>query len=167
VHSRRADISSAPISRRISHRGLTVTPCGIVSPSSLHCDSALIRLGLLSLGCTVLFFRATQRTGFSILFGIFGLGSLTAGAVPQTLLSVHVLGSVAAFIGGSIAAMLALRFLSSPLKYCSLAVGLLSFACLISLRFDGPFYRENGIFGLGFGGSERMMVSPIIIWVSP
>jgi len=146
------------------HRGLAVTPCVIVSPPSFYFDSALIALGLLSLVSAVLFFRATKRTGFSTLFGIFGLGSLIAGAVPETLLSVHELGSLAAFIAGSIAAMLAFRFLSSPLRYCSLVLGLLSFVCLIPLTFDGPFYRWNGIFGLGLGGIERMVVYPIMLW---
>ena len=45
-----------------------------------------------------------------------------------------------------------------------LALGLLSFASLLALTFEGPFFRWNGIFGLGLGGIERMVVYPIIIW---
>jgi hypothetical membrane protein len=146
------------------HRGLVVTPCVIVSPSSFIWNTTLALMGLLSLVSAVLFYGATRNKGFSILFGVWGLGALIAGAVPETLLSVHQLGSLAAFVGGSIAAMVAFRFLSSPLKYFSLVLGLLSFASLIPVTFSGPFYRWNGIFGLGLGGIERMVVYPIVIW---
>jgi hypothetical membrane protein len=146
------------------HRGVDTAPCLIVAPASLIWNTTLVLMGLLSLAGAILFYRVTRRTGFSILFGIWGLGSLIAGAVPETLLSVHELGSLVAFVGGSIAAMIAFRFLSAPLKYCSLVLGVLSFASLIPLTFDGPFYRWNGIFGLGLGGIERMVVYPVIIW---
>ncbi len=118
-------------------------------------------MGLLSLVSALLFYSATRKTGFSILFGIWGLGSLIAGAVPETLLSVHEVGSLAAFMAGSVAAMVAFGFFSAPLKYFSLALGVISFASLIPVTFDGPFYRWNNIFGLGLGGIERMVVYPI------
>jgi hypothetical membrane protein len=146
------------------HRGVAVAPCVIVSPSSFIWNSTLALMGLLSLASAILFYSATRKVGFSILFGLWGLGALIAGAVPETLLSVHELGSLAAFVGGSLAAMIAFRLLSSPLRFFSLLLGLLSFASLIPSTFSGPFYRWNGIFGLGLGGTERMVVYPIIIW---
>ncbi len=150
------------------HRGLSltpITPCVIVSPSSLIWDTTLSLMGLLSLVSAVLFYGATRKKGFSILFGIWGLGALIAGAVPENLLlSVHELASLAAFLGGGIAAIVAFWFLKSPLKYLSLVLGLFSFASVIPVTFEGPFFRWNGIFGLGLGGIERMVVYPIIIW---
>jgi len=146
------------------HRGLLLTPCVIVSPSSYIWDTTLFLMGLLSLVSAILFYGATRKKGFSILFGIFGLGALIAGAVPETLLSVHELASNASFLGGSTAAIVAFWFLKSPLKYLSVALGLFSFASLIPLTFEGPFFRWNGIFGLGLGGIERMVVYPIVIW---
>jgi len=145
-------------------RGLVPIACVIVSPSSLIWDSTLALMGLLSLVSAVLFYAATRKRGFSILFGLWGLGAFIAGVVPETLLSVHELASTLAFVGGSLAAIVAYRFLPSPLKYLSVVLGLLSFASLIVLIFEGPFYRWNGIFGLGVGGIERMVVYPIIIW---
>src|SRR6266581_3339754 len=95
------------------HRGLVSgTPCVIVSPSSLIWDTTLSLMGLLSLVSAVLFYGATRKKGFSILFGIWGLGALIAGAVPENLLlSVHELASLAAFLGGGIAAIVAFWFL--------------------------------------------------------
>ena len=145
-------------------RGLVPIACVIVFPSSLIWDSTLSLMGLLSLVSAVLFYAATRKRGFSILFGLWGLGAFIAGVVPETLLSVHELASTLAFVGGSLAAIVAYRFLPSPLKYLSVVLGLLSFASLIVLIFEGPFYRWNGIFGLGVGGIERMVVYPIIIW---
>ncbi len=147
------------------HRGLVSgTQCVIVSPSSLIWDTTLALMGLLSLVSAVLVYSATRKKSFSILFGIWGLGALIAGAVPETLLSVHELASIASLLGGSIAAIVAFWFLKSPLKYLSLVLGLFSFASLIPLTFEGPFFRWNGIFGLGLGGIERMVVYPIVIW---
>jgi hypothetical membrane protein len=147
------------------HRGLVSgTPCVIVSPSSLIWDTTLALMGLLSLVSAILVYGATRKKGFSILFGIWGLGALIAGAVPETLLSVHELASLASLLAGSIAAIVAFWFLKSPLKYLSLVLDLFSFASLIPLTSEGPFFRWNGIFGLGLGGIERMVVYPIIIW---
>ncbi len=146
------------------HRGLLLTPCVVVSPSSLIWDTTLTLMGLLSLVSAILVYGATRKKGFSILFGIWGLGTLIAGAVPETFLSVHELASYAAFLGGSIAAIAAFWFLKSPLKYLSLVLGLFSFASLIPLTSEGPFFRWNGIFGLGLGGIERVVVYPIVIW---
>jgi hypothetical membrane protein len=146
------------------HRGLVPTACVIVSPSSLIWDSSLALMGLLSLVSAVLVYAVLRKKGFSMLFGLWGLGAFIAGVVPETLLSVHEIASLVAFVGGSFAAIVAYRFLTSPLKYLSVALGLFSFACIIALTFDGPFFRWNGIFGLGLGGIERMVVYPIIIW---
>src|SRR6266567_4987665 len=94
------------------HRGLLLTPCVVVSPSSFIWDTTLSLMGLLSLVSAVLFYGATRKKGFSILFGIWGLGALIAGAVPENLLlSVHELASLAAFLGGGIAAIVAFWFL--------------------------------------------------------
>ena len=145
-------------------RGLVPIACVIVSPSSLIWNSTLSLMGLLSLVSAILVYAALRKKGFSMLFGLWGLGALIAGGVPETLLSVHEAASTLAFVGGSMAAIVACRFLPSPLKYLSLVLGLLSFASLLVLIFEGPFYRWNGIFGLGVGGIERMVVYPIIIW---
>src|SRR5712691_9732746 len=170
-HRRRNTVSQLQHTTQLSqrpratcHRGLLLTPCVIVSPSSYIWDTTLFLMGLLSLVSAILFYGATRKKGFSILFGIFGLGALIAGAVPETLLSVHELASNASFLGGSTAAIVAFWFLKSPLKYLSVALGLFSFASLIPLTFEGPFFRWNGIFGLGLGGIERMVVYPIVIW---
>jgi hypothetical membrane protein len=145
-------------------RGLVPIACVIVSPASQIWNSTLALMGLLSLASAVLVYAATRKKGFSLLFGLWGLGAFIAGVVPETLLSVHELASTLAFVGGSIAAIVAYRFLPSPLKYLSVVLGLLSFVSLFVLIFEGPFYRWNGIFGLGLGGIERMVVYPIIIW---
>ena len=73
----------------------------------------------------------------------------------------HEIASTLAFVGGSLAAIVAYRFLTSLFKYLSVVLGLFSLASLIVLTFEGPFYRWNGIFGLGVGGIERMVVYPI------
>ena len=145
-------------------RGLVPIACVIVSPASQIWNSTLALMGLLSLVSAVLVYAATRKKAFSIFFGLWGLGAFIAGVVPETLLSVHELASTVAFVGGSLAAIVAYRFLPSPLKYLSVVLGLLSFASLFVLIFEGPFYRWNGIFGLGVGGIERMVVYPIIIW---
>ena len=146
------------------HRGLAAAPCVVISPSSVIWNTTLSVMGLLSLISAVLLYRATRAKALSIFMGIFGLGALIAGLVPETLLPIHELGSLAAFIGGSLAAIVAYRALSAPLKYFSLVLGLFALAGLIPLTFQGPFYRWNEIFGLGPGGIERMVVYPIVIW---
>jgi hypothetical membrane protein len=146
------------------HRGLAAAPCVVVFPAAPIWNATLSLLGLLSLISAVLMVRATRARAMSGFFGAYGLGALIAGVVPETLLAVHELASLAAFIAGGVAAILAFRKFSSPLRQFSLALGVIALLCVIPLTFQGPFYRWNDIFGLGLGGVERMVVYPIIIW---
>src|SRR5215469_9643728 len=61
------------------HVGLSVTPCVVLSPSSPIWNTTLALMGLLSLASAVLFYRASGKKGFSILFSIWGLGAFIAG----------------------------------------------------------------------------------------
>ncbi len=146
------------------HRGLAATPCVIVDTPSLIWNTTLSLLGLLSLVAAVFFYRATRRRAFTISFAIFGTGALVAGVVPETLLSVHETASLLSFLGGGVAAILATRFLKTPINLFSAVLGALALIATFVVAFQGPFFRWNGVFGLGLGGIERMVVYPLVIW---
>ncbi len=141
-----------------------VVSCIINYPSSIIFDATLALMGLFALASANLFrSEVPRRRGFVIFFGLFGLGTLLAGVFPETFQPVHELGSFLAFVSGGIAAILAFRFVKSPVRYVSLALGILILAWLLPVLFSGPFSRAfGGVLGSGF--TERMAVYPIVIW---
>jgi hypothetical membrane protein len=143
----------------------STTPCMIVQPSSIIFDSTLILQGLLSMMAAYFFYRATKAKAFTLLFGLYGFGTLIAGVFPETTIIVHELGALVAFICGSVSAIVSIRFLDkSPLRYVSIALGALALSALVPVVLSGTFMRLNNEFGLGIGGMERLIAYPIIIW---
>jgi hypothetical membrane protein len=137
--------------------------CTINYPSSTIWNATLALMGLFAVSSAYLFRLEVKKRTFTIFFGLWGLGSLLAGIFPETYLGIHELSSYIAFVSGAIAAILAFRFIRSPFRYVSLALGILVLAWLFPVLFSGPFTRAFGG-KLGAGFVERMAVYPIVIW---
>jgi hypothetical membrane protein len=147
------------------HSGAGTSACFIVQPSSIIFNSALFLLGLLSIASAYLIYRALGRRLFPTLFGLFGVGTLLAGVFPETFIMVHELASLLAFVCGGIAVLSSVSLgLEMPkfFRYVSVLLGVLALAALIPVVFSGPFMRLNNDFGIGPGGTERIVAYPIV-----
>ena len=79
------------------------------------------------------------------------------GLFPETMLSLHIPFAFIAFFIGPLALIASYRITKSPLNYISVILGLVSLLALTCLHLRTTF-------GLGVGGTERMIAYPILIW---
>ena len=91
------------------------------------------------------------------------IGLILAAISPENVNGfVHGLGALFIFVGGSIALIYDFLVLDSGYRYFSLLLGVLTG---ISTIVEVFYYMFPGaIYLLGYGGVERMIVYPLLIW---
>ncbi len=122
-----------------------------------------------------LFRKGVWNNAWSILFGAAGIGALGVGLFPEDLLlSLHGIFALMAFVcsGASLVsaamAMRTDRHWSKGWFNYTLMSGLLSLAFALILTL--PYFKvipRWPVFGdsLGFGGIERLVIVPVILWL--
>ena len=131
------------------------------APTALLWDGQLFVTGILSLAGIVLFFRSSslkipRRRLTSVLYLLPPTGTIVVSLVPEnTILAIHTGAALLIFTFGGISAMYAYRLISSPFRYFSLIIGIISLAATPLLGFPSI---------VGFGLAERLVVYPLGIW---
>jgi hypothetical membrane protein len=86
-----------------------------------------------------------------------GIGAMGVGLFPETAGAIHGVVSLIAFLFGGLSAITSYKLLKPPFSYSAVLLGALS---LVALALFG-----SGIYlGLGWGGMERMIVYPTLLW---
>ncbi len=122
-----------------------------------------------------LFRKGAWHSVWSILFAAAGIGAMGVGLFPEDLLlSLHGVSALIAFVcsGASlVAASMAMRkdrrWSGGWQKYTMLSgLASLAFAVILMLPDFGVIQRWPVIGdGLGFGGLERLIILPVILWI--
>ncbi|MDS0257420.1 DUF998 domain-containing protein [Thermoplasmatales archaeon AK] len=134
----------------------------IGSPTQILWDSQLFAVAALSMAGMVLFFffsnslSIRNRRFVGVLFTTPGIGSLIVSMVPENLnIVIHTFGAFVNFLFGAISAIYAIRFIRGWFRFFSIFLGLITLF-FTTLLVNPPF--------IGFGGIERMVVYPIVLW---
>src|SRR5438105_2356187 len=150
------------------HNATMPTPgsCVIFQPSSIIWNTVLSLLGILTMASAYMIYRGLGNRLFSTLVGLFGLGALIAGVVPENVdLTTHGLGALVSFVAGAIAAVTVYRAkLEAPpyFRYFSILFGIISLAGLAIMLSVSFATLESSI--IGHGGDERVIVYPLLVW---
>jgi len=150
------------------HNATMPTPgsCVIFQPSSIIWNTVLSLLGILTMASAYMIYRGLGNRLFSTLVGLFGLGALIAGVVPENVdLTTHGLGALVSFVAGAIAAVTVYRVrLEAPsyFRYLSMLFGVISLAGLAIMLSTSFATLESSV--IGHGGDERIIVYPLLIW---
>ena len=148
----------------ISDLGGTEPPASLVlQPSATIFDTTMIVAGLLVLGGAVALHRAIGRWSATLVVVAMGAGVLGVGLFPGSTGTIHALFAELAFIGGGIAAIVTARTTEPPFRYLAVALGTISLAALGSYAVLGD---ASPLAGLGFGGLERWIAYPLVIWLT-
>jgi hypothetical membrane protein len=108
--------------------------------------------------------RNTGKRGLFILYLLPAIGVLLAISSPENVnVAIHSVGAVIAFIPGAMAAIYSYKLIQSELKYFSLVLGFVSLFGVI-LEF-GAYYSYIVQQVLGPGGTERVIVYPLLVWL--
>lgn len=147
----------------ISDLGATRPPNSVIlQPSATIFDATMIVTGLMIIGGAFFIHRIFCRVSVTTPLALLGIGALGVGIFPGNYAVMHPIFAMLTFVAGGLAAILAYKVATSPLKYISVLLGTIS---LLSL-FLAIFLGEARLMGvLGDGGVERWVAYPVVLWL--
>ncbi|MCL5874678.1 MAG: DUF998 domain-containing protein [Candidatus Thermoplasmatota archaeon] len=128
-----------------------------VGSTGLLFDTSISLLGLAVIASAYFLYRGFDAKVFPILMGLTGLGALLVGIFNENFGAIHGYVSDFTFILGPLTAIYAYRYQTSPFRYISVALGVLSYLAIFE-------FMVGGSPALGVGGWERMIVYPFLLW---
>jgi len=128
--------------------------------TTLLWDPLLFVTGVLWLLGMYFFLRRSGRGKLTLaLYILAPFGQITVSLFPEnTVLAIHTVGALIAFILGGVSALFTYRLTRSPFRYFSVLLGAVALASLV-------FFVSGHDLGLGVGGMERMIVYPMTLWL--
>jgi hypothetical membrane protein len=119
-------------------------------------DTSISLLGLAVIATAYFVYRGFDDKIFPILMALTGLGALLVGVFNENFGSIHGYVSDFTFIVGPLTAIYAYRYETSPFKFISVGLGVLSYFAMVLFLYGSPV--------LGVGGWERLIVYPFLLW---
>lgn len=128
-----------------------------VGSTALLFNTSVFLVGVLSIGGAYFLHRMHRRKLLTILFVLGGVGAMGVGLFPETIPAAHGIFAFTAFVFGGIAAIVAYPLEKEPLNYISVFLGVFGLAAVV-------LFSSGTYLGLGYGGMERMIVYPVLLW---
>ncbi len=140
-----------------SVRNNYISDLGVGSTASIF-NTSIIIFGILIVITSYLVYKGFNAKLFPSLMFIAGAGAALVGVFPENSpYNIHTIVSFITFFFGSLAVISSFKLQKPLMSYISLIVGLISFISLI-------LYVSGITLGIGFGGLERMIAYPILLW---
>lgn len=142
-----------------------------VGPSADIFNSSVFLLGLAAVA-SVYYLRKCfpgNRVFHAFMF-LCGFGAMGVGVFSEKFGIIHTIFSLTTFVFGSLSAIASFKVQRKPFSYFSLALGIISIISLtIFVAFELSEYLMSSLsqfnyLGLGWGGMERMIVYPVLVW---
>jgi hypothetical membrane protein len=130
-------------------------------PSAAIFNGAMLVAGAAIATATLLLARGGVRVSTVLPLAGLGIGMLLVGVFPgNTVMAVHQLVALLAFVSGGLAAILTARLLPRPLRPVQTLLGAAALAFLLGYQLLGGLtvFEE-----LGEGGTERWIVYPVAL----
>ncbi|MBC7091883.1 MAG: DUF998 domain-containing protein [Nitrososphaeria archaeon] len=143
-----------------------------VGPSSNIFNSSVFLLGFAA-AASVYYLRKSfpGKRIFHVFMLLCGVGAMGVGVFTEKFGIVHTIFSLIAFVFGALSAMASFKVQKKPFSYFSLVLGTISIIALIIFvvfevqeYFWTPSLSQFNYLGLGWGGMERIVVYPVLVW---
>jgi hypothetical membrane protein len=145
-------------------QGGAISDLGTIPETRLLFNASLLAVGILNVLSGVLLFLRHPSHWILGLFTLAGVGALGAGLFPLDSGGPHGLFALVAFVAFNLEALAVASIVRGPMRAVSLlagAVGLV-FVVLMGIGDSG----NAAAFGpIGHGGTERMIVYPVMLWM--
>jgi len=141
-----------------------ISDLGTIPETALLFNTSLIVTGILVIASGLLLHRGHGRNSVTALFVLAGIGAIGAGAITLSTPGIHGLFALLAFVAFNVLAIACASLVKGPMRYLSLAVGVIGLLFLV-LHFLGDANIADLYGPMGHGGSERMIVYPVILWL--
>jgi hypothetical membrane protein len=130
-------------------------------PSAAIFNATMVIGGALITAAAALLARSRVRPSAYLPVGGLGVGMVLVGVFPgNTVMAVHQLVSLLAFVSGALAAILTAGLLPRALRPVQIVLGVVALGFLLGYELFG----ELAFFeALGEGGTERLIVYPVAL----
>ncbi|WP_158056190.1 DUF998 domain-containing protein [Halorussus halophilus] len=155
---------AAAIAPNYDFGGGAISDLGVVPETALLFNVSLVAVGVLNLLGGYFFYRTHGARWILAVFALAGLGAVGAGLFPLDTGGLHGLFALLAFLFFNVQALASATRLSGAMRAMSILAGGvgLVFVVLMAIGDAG----NAAAFGpIGHGGTERMIVYPVMLWL--
>lgn len=155
---------AASIAPGYDYHSAAISDLGVIDSTAALFNVVLVVVGGLNIAGGYLFYREHRRAWLLALFLVGGVGAIGAGLNPLSTGTVHSLFALFGFLFFNLEAVGSAAVVSGLMKGVSFAAGTIGLLyTLVMLVGDSG---SAGVFGpIGHGGSERMIVFPVMLWL--
>ena len=141
-----------------------ISDLGVFPETSLLFNASLFVVGILNILGGYAFYRYHGQRWLFATFAIAGLGAVGTALVPLNVSDVHGLFALVAFLFFNLQAIGTATRLDGAMRALSIVAGVLGLAFVVVMAIgDGG---NTAVFGpIGHGGTERMIVYPVMLWM--
>lgn len=141
-----------------------ISDLGRLPETALLFNVSLIAVGALSVVGGYLFFRSHGRMWLLALYVLAGIGAAGAGVFPLGTSDLHSIFALLAFLFFNLLAIGTGAVLSGPMRWISFVAGLVGMVFVV-LMVIGDSGNTAAFGAIGHGGTERMIVYPVMLWM--
>jgi hypothetical membrane protein len=141
-----------------------ISDLGVLPETAALFNVTLIVVGVLSIVGGSLLHRVHRKGWILALFVVAGIGAIGAGVFPLDSGGPHGLFALVAFLAFNLVPIAVATLVRGPMRALSLLAGVvgLVFVVLMAVGDAG----DTAVFGpIGHGGTERMIVYPVMTWM--
>ncbi|WP_256301047.1 DUF998 domain-containing protein [Haloarchaeobius salinus] len=145
-------------------RGGAISDLGVSSESALLFNGSLLVVGVLNLAGGYLLYRRHRKPWLLAIYALASVGAVGTGLFPLDTGDVHSLFALLAFLFFNLEAIGTATLLRGAMRAISVLAGVLGIVFLVLMAIgDGG---NTAAFGpIGHGGTERMIVYPVMLWL--
>ncbi|WP_459191940.1 DUF998 domain-containing protein [Halosimplex sp. J119] len=141
-----------------------ISDLGVVPETALLFNASLALVGVLNLVGGYLYYRAHDKRWLLAIYALAGVGALGAAAFPLDTGGLHSLFALLAFVFFNLEAVGSAATVSGVLRAVSVLAGTVGLVFVV-LMIVGDAGNTAAFGPINHGGTERMMVYPVMIWM--
>ncbi len=164
-----------------------ISDLGVCPETASIFNPSVFLLGAIAVICAYFVQRVYNFKLFSVFIVLMGIGAMGVGLFPECecgdldpcelvdpcersdpcepvdssehdhINPIHIIAALIAFLFGGLSAIVSYKLLNPPFSFFSVLLGVLSLVAIVLLVSE--IYL-----GLGFGGMERMIAYPVLLW---
>ena len=141
-----------------------ISDLGVFEETALLFNVTLVIVGVLIIVGGLLLQRVHAKAWITALFVVAGIGAVGAGIFPLDSGGPHGLFALVAFLAFNLQAIAVATLVRGPMRVLSVLAGAVGLVFVVLMAIgDGG---NSAAFGaIGHGGTERMIVYPVMVWM--
>lgn len=145
-------------------RGAAISDLGVFPETALLFNVSLVLVGVFNLLGGYAYYRTHGKRWLLSLFALAGAGAIVAGLFPLDAGGLHSLGALLAFVFFNVQAIGTATRLTGFMRALAVLAGMLGLVFVV-LMIVGDAGTAAAFGPLGHGGTERMIIYPVMIWL--